>query len=146
MSEKLMIIPSGGGIQEQIDSLKEQVTQLNTDLNGLDSKFLPYIQSNGGKAKIISFANKYYVQIKNTSSRFYGSILIASVQGYELVSLNGNTSYTTMSKYNDTIKIYAHNVSNVLDIQFVFSTKYNQGFVILGGSIADRPQIILGDN
>ena len=33
MSEKLMIIPSGGGIQEQIDSLKEQVTQLNTDLS-----------------------------------------------------------------------------------------------------------------
>lgn len=33
MSEKLMIIPSGGGIQEQIDSLKEQVTQLNTDFN-----------------------------------------------------------------------------------------------------------------
>lgn len=126
--------------------LQTAVNKLNTDLNGLDSKFLPYIPSNGGKAKIISFANKYYVQIKNTSSRFYGTILVASVQGYELVSLNGNTSYTTMSKYNDTIKIYAHNVSNVLDIQFVFSNKYNHGFVILGGSIADGPQIILGDN
>lgn len=126
--------------------LQTAVNKLNTDLNGLDSKFLPYIPSNGGKAKIISFANKYYVQIKNTSSRFWGSILVASVQGYELVSLNGNTSYTTMSKYNDDIKIYMHNVSNVLDIQFVFSNKYNHGFVILGGPIANEPTIILGDN
>ena len=72
--------------------------------------------------------------------------MVASVQGYELVSLNGNTSYTTMSKYNDDIKIYMHNVSNVLDIQFVFSNKYNHGFVILGGPIANEPTIILGDN
>lgn len=85
MSEKLMIIPSGGGIQEQINSLKEQVTQLNTDWHDIGVEYVDY-----GNISLSQGRNAFSIM-----GGTYANLRGAIVQFGDMLLPSPNVNYST---------------------------------------------------